>query len=186
MLGSLSQQSMSLEDKLANWNTTHDDQDAEEFAIAPRYQEVRSFLLNSVAFRWLVQRAQSAAILTDPRGTALETITHTMNAAFASSKSLKARSDQSYRVHFSLDWDYSHFLRNQEYDTDHKHMERAITIIGRGNEAQATTCGSYMDQVWPSTGRELVQALQTAAISGAQQHESFSSGSSSLPPLTAR
>jgi hypothetical protein len=172
---------MSLEDKLANWNTTHEqanpdpEQNAKEVTIAPKYQEVRSFLLNSAAFRWLVQRAQSAAILTDPKGTALETITHTMNAAFASSRSLKIRSDQSYRVHFSLDWDYPHFLRNQEYDTDHNQMERAITIIRRGNEAQAATCGSYMDQLWPSTGRELVQALQEAAFSGRQQHEYFSS-----------
>jgi hypothetical protein len=170
---------MPLEDKLANWNTTHEQansdpgQDAEEVTIAPKYQEVRSFLLNSAAFRWLVQRAQSAAILTDPKGTALETITHTMNAAFASLRSLKRRSDQSYRVHFSLDWDYSHFLRNQEYDTDYKQMECAITIIGRGNEAQATTCGSYMDKTWPSTGRELVQALQIAASSGLKHPEQF-------------
>jgi hypothetical protein len=105
---------MSLEDKLANWNTTDPDPDAEEVTIAPdpdaeevtiapKYREVRSFLLNSAAFRWLVQRAQSAALLTDPKGTALEVITQTMNAAFASSRSLKARSDQSYRVQFSLD-----------------------------------------------------------------------------------
>jgi hypothetical protein len=180
VLSSLPQQTMSLEDKLANWNTADDpadiepEHDPEDVTIAPQYQEVRTFLLDSAAFRWLLQRAQSAAILTDLRGTTLEAITQTMNAAFANTRQRKARSDQVYRVTFDLDWDLPRFLRRQQYDTLHDKMERAITITGNINEAQATTCDRYIDQVWPSTGHELLRALQAAALSEFPYLNSFS------------
>ncbi|KAF1846467.1 uncharacterized protein K460DRAFT_417538 [Cucurbitaria berberidis CBS 394.84] len=179
-LSTLPQHWMSVDEKLAYWTDAENrktpgpklDQDrvlervADEVVILPSYQEVRRFLLGGSTYKWFIERAQLAATLTDRKGTAIETIAHSMWAGLESDLKTRPRSNPLYHITFELDWDLPGFLQSQKYDTAAQTaMESVITITGTGDIAQALTCGDYMDQVWPLSGRNVVRVLQMAAAS---------------------
>jgi hypothetical protein len=61
---------------------------------------------------------------------------------------------------FHISWNPLHFLRYQ-YETEPlPELLHIVTINGSAFDAQAATCGDYVDQVWPETGREVLRALQ--------------------------
>ena len=164
---------MSPAEKMALWNTAeHSDfvpapapvkQELDEIQEPPRYQEVRSFLLDGPAYQWLIDNARSSALLTERRGTVLEAITREIDAAFSSLKTPKSPYFQVAQAIFDIDWDLPNFLRNQEYGTTLEiAVERAITVTGSRSNAQALSCMDYMCQTWPSSGHEVVRVLQMA------------------------
>jgi hypothetical protein len=165
--------SMSPAEKMALWNTADFlpvpapvDQQLDEVQEPPRYQEVRSFLLDGPAYQWLLENAQSSALLTERKGTILETVTRKIDATLSSMRTPKSRRSQVFQANFDIDWDLPNFLRGQEYDTTLEiAIERAITVTGSSSNAQALSCVDYMCQTWPSSGREVVRVLQRALLS---------------------
>ncbi len=170
--------SMSLVEKMemARWHTTapfdylpepeHVDQQPEEVQVHPRYKEVRSFLLDSSAYQWLIENAESSALLTGRKGTILDAVKRQVDSTFSSMITPKSRQPQIFQAKFDIDWDLLSFLENQEYDTTLEFaVEHAITITGSKNNAQALSCMDYMCQTWPSSGREVVRVVQKALVS---------------------
>ena len=90
---------MSLAEKMALWNTAElsdfppepapIDQQLDGAQISPRYQEVRSFLLDGLAYQWLLENARSLALLTKRKGTILEAVTRMIDAMLSSIKTPK-------------------------------------------------------------------------------------------------
>ena len=167
---------MSSAEKIAFWNTAeHFDflpeptpvgQQLDEVQVPPRYQEVRSFLLDGPAYQWLLENARSSALLTERKGTILEAVTRKIDATLLSMRTPKSRRPQVFQANFDMDWDLPNFLRDQEYDTTLEiAIERAITVTGSSSNAQALSCIDYMCQTWPSSGREVVRVLQKALTS---------------------
>ncbi|CAN9201287.1 unnamed protein product [Alternaria alternata] len=78
------------------------------------------------------------------------------------------------RLSFDIDWDPRRFLDEQEYDaTVSTALERAITITGNYENAQALTCMEYMTKVWPKTGRDMIFALQAAMTQYSKEESSY-------------
>jgi hypothetical protein len=145
--------------------------------MPPRYQEVRSFLLDSSAYQWLIENARSSALLTPRKGTTLDLIAREFDATLLSIKTSRPDQAQIFQTKFWVNWDLQGFLSNQEYDSTLEiAFERAITVTGSGTNAQALSCLDYMCQTWPSSGRQFVRILQTALMSP----ESSSSGKQTL------
>ncbi|KAF2015665.1 hypothetical protein BU24DRAFT_491882 [Aaosphaeria arxii CBS 175.79] len=137
-----------------------------EFERPPRYEEVRSYLLEGLAYEWLIKRVQTAGLLTDRKGTTVETIAETMNTILASTVTPKSRENHVIQVHFSLDWDLLYFLKEQEYGVSPEiAIERAITITGAHDDAQALSCVDYMWQTWESIGQEMIEVLKNTLMS---------------------
>jgi len=171
-----SEDGMSPAEKMALWNTAeHSDfvpvpasveRELDEVQEPPRYQEVRSFLLDGPAYQWLIENARSSALLTERKGTNLEAMARKIDAALSSMRTPKSRRSQVFQAIFDMDWDLPNFLRGQEYDTTLEiAIERAITVTGSSSNAQALSCMDYMCQTWPSSGREVVRVLQKALMS---------------------
>ena len=163
---------MSLAEKMVLWNmakdSTHpglneDDQPSEEIIFPPRYQEVRSFLLQGPAYDWLLKNCQSSALLIHADSTTMELFSQPIADMLSSMRPSKSRQAQVYRATFDVDWDLPGFLRQQRYDTTLEiAIERAITLTGSIVNVQALSCLDYMCQTWPSTGNEVVRTLQNA------------------------
>ncbi|KAF2235938.1 hypothetical protein EV356DRAFT_90085 [Viridothelium virens] len=167
---------MSPAEKMALWkNVEHSESMAETMSIEAkadnvrrplRYQDVRSFLRDGPAYQWLLDNIRSSKLLTERKATIFDTITIEITKAFSSVSAPELRTTQDFQVIYSMDWDLEGFLRVQEYDTTLEiAVERAITITGSFSNAQALTCVDYMCQTWPSSGRQMVRALQVAVSS---------------------
>ena len=167
---------MSPAEKVLLWDTAeHSDflpvsesaeQQPDEVREPPRYQEVRSFILDGPAYQWLLENARSSALLTERKGTALEAVSRKIDAALSLLRTQDSKPSPVFVTSFDMDWDLPDFLRAQEYDTTLEiAFERAITLTGFGNSAQALSCADYMCQTWPSSGCEVVRALQKALTS---------------------
>ncbi|KAI0400201.1 hypothetical protein F4802DRAFT_507666 [Xylaria palmicola] len=64
---------------------------------------------------------------------------------------------------FKLDWDPVSFLKEQGYSQPSwKAFERAITLTGSMDGAQALTTVDYVSQVWPTTGKHTIELLTDA------------------------
>jgi hypothetical protein len=171
---------MSMAEKMAMWNIDEEgrwdiaeegstrpelkeeNQYLEDTILPPRYQEVRSFLLNGPAYTWLLKNIQSSALLTHTTGTTEESFSRPI-ADIMSSMRPKSPHAQTFQATFEMDWDLPGFLRHQRYDTTLEiAIESAIILTGSHVNAQALSCLEYMCQTWPSTGSEMLRALQNA------------------------
>lgn len=166
---------MSAAEKVANWDT-HDsmflpepapiDQQLDEIRGPPRYQEVRSFLLDGPAYQWLLENVRASALLTERKGTIVEAIAHKIDTTLSSMKTQKSWCFQIFQASFEMDWDLPSFLKGQENDTTLEiAVKHAITVTGSSSNAQALACINYMCQTWPSSGRDIVRVLQEALVS---------------------
>ncbi|KAH7323067.1 hypothetical protein B0I35DRAFT_192717 [Stachybotrys elegans] len=171
-LPSPSRDGMSVAEKMALWNTSEDsapepaDQLPEEARLPPAYQQVRNFLLDGPAYQWLLENARSSALLTGRTGTVVEAVKHMIENELASIKSTQLSQSQVFQASFDIDWDLPGFLISQQYDMEwDMALERIITITGSSCNAQAMSCAGYMQQVWPSSGPELLWAIRQALIS---------------------
>ncbi|KAI9783934.1 MAG: hypothetical protein M1839_002879 [Geoglossum umbratile] len=65
-----------------------------------------------------------------------------------------------YKATFELDWDPLSFVKEQQYvERADKTLERAITLTGSTNDAQALTTSEYLSQTWPATGKFVMQLV---------------------------
>jgi hypothetical protein len=167
---------MSVTEKMTLWSTFKDlgipsEEDAvpqplDEVEMPPKYREVRSYLLGGPAYKWLLGNARSSAILTDTKGTILETIKGKIDSVLASMGTGKSRCTNLLQAEICMDWDLPGFLKEQDYGTTPEiAVERAVTITGSIVDAQALTCADYMCQTWPSSGRGVLCMLQDALMS---------------------
>lgn len=124
----------------------------------------RDFTVRSPAYNWLVATLQREAILTRATPDLAEKIRKEILDClqFYPNASRKAPS-QEYRAIFELDWDPLSFVKEQQYaETPQEALERAITITGTVNDAQAVTTGEYLSQAWPATGKYVMQLVADA------------------------
>jgi hypothetical protein len=160
--GATPQEQISIVDKVVLWDADeYGDEQLDQIPMLPHYQEVRSFLLDSSAYKLLCEQTRSAATLTESKHSAKDKISRTMVDLLT--KPIKARPKpvKTYEIYLTLDWDLFGFLRSQYHDNyTHITIGDVIVITGASVNAQATTCAQYMNQVWPSTGKELLRALQ--------------------------
>lgn len=74
----------------------------------------------------------------------------------------RRRSAQSYTATFQIQWDPHAFIEDEGYKEDAEHVvETAITLTGSLGDAQALTCGQYLHQVWPTSGRNILQLIKS-------------------------
>jgi hypothetical protein len=70
----------------------------------------------------------------------------------------------SYKATFELDWDPLSFVKEQRYtESPHEALERAITLTGSANDAQAMTTVEYLSQTWPATGKHVMRLVADVA-----------------------
>ena len=171
---------MSVAEKIALWGTYNEPDvptfdtvepdpithDSVELDLPWRYAEVRLFILESPAYKWLINNIRSTAVLGSRGETVLDAISRNINGQLVNLRSPKCRFSNSVNVDMLMDWDLPTFLEAQQYGTPlHVAVEEAITITGAGTDAQALRCIDYMNQTWPSSGRETVSMLKQALMS---------------------
>jgi hypothetical protein len=74
------------------------------------------------------------------------------------------------RTIFKVDWCLADFAKAQDFELELSDLfERAVALTGSGAYIQAIAAVQYVAQVWPDSGKELVQFLKTSIVRGFKQ-----------------
>ena len=95
-----------------------------------------------------------------------------LNSLPTSPQISRQRPAEIFDVRFKIRWDPKNFLIEQEYTEDPEEaIEKVITLTGSTESVQALTCGEYMRETWPSTGKDVLEFLKVL-VSGETQGSS--------------
>ncbi|KAI9662603.1 MAG: hypothetical protein M1821_008770 [Bathelium mastoideum] len=134
------------------------DEDAETAPVSSTYHD---FLVETAAYNWLVASLRKETTLTRTNPDLMDSIRTEVFAALPSTHRVSRRvPSQGYKVIFELDWDPLSFVKEQQYiESADKALERAITLTGSANDAQALTTQEYLCQMWPTTGEHVMRLV---------------------------
>jgi hypothetical protein len=125
----------------------------------------RDLILQSPEYGWLVASLQRELTLTRAQPDVMEDIARKILSCLPSSHKVSRKTPSNeYRATFELDWDPLSFVKEQRYaETVEEVLERAITLTGTSNDAQALSTREYLSQTWPATGK-YVMGLVTEVV----------------------
>jgi len=152
-------------EKLEDENEDESEEGNDDYAIS-HYPDAWKFLTNGEDYQWLLGRVKSEMLLTEREGTAAEYIRCEILKKLASSKVGPGYSHGISKARFEIRWNLLTFLKEHYPDEEHLELASIITIVGDGIDAQALTCGQYMQLVWPTSGVETLSVLQKAVEGG--------------------
>jgi hypothetical protein len=141
----------------------------DEFEI-PELSKYRQVLAEAPAYQWLQSSLRVSSSLQVPesnRKIAYHHIGDQIIKAASSTERFSRKRTQELRMHFTVDWDPALFAQEQQYEAPLDCvLAQAITLTGHDNNLQAATCQSYLKQVWPESGPQLLSLLQRAVKGG--------------------
>ncbi|KAK0646785.1 hypothetical protein B0T16DRAFT_493694 [Cercophora newfieldiana] len=190
-----SQDGMSPREKMSFWYSRFTDPDGEEPDAAPvidqddeddegegetMVQQVyRDFLLGAPAYHWLQEMVRREVNLDFSRADAFHKVRNEIARALetpGTRKISRKSSPESCSARFHVEWQPLGFLEQQAYsETNVDAIQRAITLTGDVDDAQALTCRQYLCQTWPSTGElmlDILKAVVDRSKDGAYELES--------------
>lgn len=141
----------------------------------------------SEAYRWLISVLQRSSRLNgiDPNrmSSCREVMTQQLQAlsgrASQGSQRLitSKRQPPLYRARFNLSWDPISFLQEEcEVRSPGEVVSQVVTLSGDGRSVQAETCRGYLEQVWPTTGSEVMNLIADLVTRTGQSCECESLG----------
>jgi hypothetical protein len=131
----------------------------------------RDFIVKTPAYSWLVASLQREATLTRATPNLMENIRGKILGALPSCHKVSRKAPSlEYKATFELDWDPLSFVKEQQYtENPDEALERAITLTGSANDAQAMTTREYLSQTWPATGKHVMR-LVTDVVRNTTDH----------------
>jgi hypothetical protein len=150
-----------------------DESDIYEEILIPDFHEAWDFLVGSHAYKRLHTRIQTVSLLTSRKGQTIQEIRNKILDTLTRSIETRSKSP-AFKFHsatFQISWNPLAFLVEQYQDGAKQSIKEIITLNGSAIDAQAVTCGGYMQQVWPETGHETLEALQTAITHSKRPHK---------------
>lgn len=138
-------------------------------------------LRKSQAYQWLVSTVQRQTAMMDVQASQMdkhrEWLLNTLESITPQEQKQKHRVSRRrkppiYTVNFDLSLDLTGFIRDQEYPEQDRHsiVSRVIALTGSEHFVQALPCKEYMEQIWPSSGTQLVKLLDSLAEAPDRHH----------------
>ena len=136
----------------------HSEDDHEDYVIS-QFTEAWNFVVEGEAYQWLLGKIKAQLVL-DEGGTVMETIRTKILQALSFTKSGNTYRQAVYKATFEVAWCPATFIQDQFPDEQDIRLGAILVLTGSRLDAQATTCAQYMHQTWPTTGAELLLALE--------------------------
>lgn len=143
-----------------------DNVDDDLHARLPNY---RDFVTNNPAYEWLLATLHRELTWTTPNPNHMRAISKSIVGRLSQEASFRTfsrnRRPHVCNMQYTLQWDPIRFMKEQEYESQislDDVLERAITLTGKVQEAQACTASQYLEQTWPHLGKVVLSVLQHA------------------------
>ena len=143
--------------------------DEQEMAAIPDEQKYREIAFKSPAYKWLLASlGKNASLSAGSPDDAIAVIKSQITKSLPRAKAVSSKvASDVHTIAIRCDCDVAAFVRREypEMIGEFK-LGEVITITGSPTDAQALTCLAYMEQTWPSTGGDVLSAVQRAFQSG--------------------
>lgn len=140
----------------------HDHEDSK--AIHSPHCSYQETIFGSMAYRWLLSEIGKYIVLdmntADSMINLRRGLLDALNQPRGSSMNTKPPPEIIY-VELLFHWALEPFL-HQQFGDKNIRLGDVITLTGRGGDAQALTCSSYLRQTWPCTGLSILGCVQDA------------------------
>lgn len=156
--------------------TQEEDEDEDLFGdhieISPNATPYRNFIAKSPAYSWLIASLQREATVVRANPDIMENISNKILDALPSDRKVSRKaSSQEHKATFEVDWDPLAFVKEQQYtESPDIALQRAITLIGSANDAQAVTTENYLSQTWPATGKQIMRLVMDVVLNNMDHH----------------
>ncbi len=149
-----------------------DDVLEDETEITPDAGIYRDFIVKTPAYSWLLATLQREATLSRATPDLMDNIREIILGALPSYRKVSRKApSQEYKATFELDWNPLSFVKEQQYrESPDEALERAITLTGSANDAQALTTMAYLSQTWPATGEYVMRLVKNVARNTIDHH----------------
>lgn len=130
----------------------------QEGSLTEMYSE---FIVKTAAYEWLMKslRRETGLIRADPDRMD-EIAAAIMQALPPITEIDRHKSSDEFHVIFELLWDPINYYVEQEYEElPEEALQRAVTLTGDKDNAQAITAHEYLCQIWPVTGPFVMQLI---------------------------
>jgi hypothetical protein len=143
------------------------DADEDEEADMPELLAYRDFISKVPAYEWLLANVYREILLASAEPNLMDAIRRMILHFLPSSHKVSRKASvEAYKVVYKIEWDLLAFVKEQEYTEEpDEAVEKAITLTGSANDAQALTCAQYLRQTWPSAGEHIIRLLKNVARS---------------------
>lgn len=125
----------------------------------PEINEYRQTLLGSAAYSWLLKSVISEVELEIPAGadnSRSKIRKNILGFIHEPSKISQRSAPPAQRIAFRLPW-IRNYLVSQEYDIPiQEALPHAMVIVGVDNQTFVTSCGEYLETLWPDIGPQIL------------------------------
>ncbi|KAI0115923.1 hypothetical protein GGR51DRAFT_368392 [Nemania sp. FL0031] len=126
----------------------------------PTLRRYGKIVLASPAHSWLVSSLNREADLIQAEPNIMNEIRKSILAPLPLSRRFNGVDTlPKFGVKFDIGWNPSHFFTQQFEERIPDVLASTLTLTGSFEDAQATTCMSYMQQTWPTSGAYTVELL---------------------------
>jgi len=143
-----------------------------EIELSTDAELYRNFILTTPAYTWLIKSLQREVTITRADPDMMEIIGNKIFGALPSYRKVSRKvSSPEYKATFEVDWDPLAFVKEQQYTVSPEiALERAITLTGSANDAQAVTTANYLFQTWPATGKQVMRLVMDVVRNSIDHH----------------
>lgn len=152
-----------LPDDREHWDESSEpgtDEDVDE--LSSDFDKYREVIKKTPAHDWLLEKLRKELLLDTTKSTSMKEINGAIIDSLPQHPRInKRRNADAYRSIFTIDWDPIKYHKEQRFkETLDQALERAITLTGSLNDAQALTTAQYLSQIWPTTGMHILTVVK--------------------------
>lgn len=172
--GGVLSENMTLDEKVRGWQDKNEememlesDDESSEMGFLG-IQEFQDLVRNSCAYTKFLSDILRECVLTTAEPKIIEEIHNVIFQTLpASSNMSREKESERFTMAFKVDWDPLSFVQEQKYSVSPEiAIKTAIVLTGSATEAQALTCGEYLEQTWPCIGADILRLIQAVVKDG--------------------
>ena len=168
---------LDLSDKISRWNMEdvpgiEEEHEVIEAVNGLDISDARHFLLAGDEYEWLTARLRSM----NSMNVAACRCYSTVNRSFFDGVKIETQpSGQEFTMRFDLNWNPRAYLTEQFGSI--VNLASTIVVVRDHASLYATTCGQYLEQVWPVHGHDILSAVNDSVMKEEDNPELRMSGS---------
>lgn len=150
--------------------------DYDEDDLPPAFSEYQHVIENSSAYHWLRSKLEHDLLHSIPGDPYISMIGDAVFDHDIYRRVSRNSPPAKCIVEYVVDWNLLDFIQSEKYsEAPEDVVVQALTTTGSPTEAEALTCGNYIQRTWPQSGNQFLRLLQELIVKdrGSRHHGTY-------------